>query len=54
MSVSVFLKKIKSIVIPIYLHCWNIPKEYSSNNSKISDYVNIVEITATLHYTRIV
>ena len=52
--VSVILKKIKFIVIPICLHCCNIPKGYSSNSSKISDYVNIVEITATQHYTRIV
>ena len=53
-SVSVILKKIKFIVIPIYLHSCNIPKGHSSNSSKISDYVNVVEITATQHYTRIV
>ena len=43
------LKKIKFIVIPIYLHCCNTPKGCSSNSSKVSDYVNIVEITATQH-----
>ena len=48
-SVRVILKKIKFIVIPIYLHCCNIPKGYSSNSSKVIDYVNIVEITATQH-----
>ena len=53
-SVSVILNKIKFIVIPICLHCCNIPKRYSSNSSKISDYINITEITATHHYTRIV
>ena len=53
-SVSVILKKIKFTVIPIDLHCRDIPKEYSSNSSEISDYVNIVEITATQHYARIV
>ena len=30
-----------------------IPKGHNSNNSNISDYVNIVEITSTQHYTRI-
>ena len=53
-SVSVTLKKIKFIVIPIYLHCCNIPKGHSSISSKISDYVNILQITATQHYTRTV
>ena len=53
-SVSVILKNIKFIVIPINLHCFNIPKGYISNSSKISDYVNNVEITATQHYTRII
>ena len=53
-SVSVILKKIKFIVISISLHCCNIPKGYSSSSSKISDYVNIVEIIATQHYARIV
>ena len=48
--VSVILKKIKFIAIPIYLHCCKIPEGYSSN---ISDYVNIVEITSSQHYTRI-
>ena len=46
-SVSVILKKIKFIVILIYLHCCNIPKGYSSK----FQYVNIVEITTTQHYT---
>ena len=53
-SVSVILKKIKFIVIPIYLHSCNIPKGHRSNSFKISDYVNIVKITATQYYTRIV
>ena len=53
-SASVILKTIKFIVLPIYLHCCNIPEGYSSSSSKISYYVNIVEITATQHYTRIV
>ena len=48
-SVSVTLKKIKFVVTPICLHCCNIPKGYSSNSFKISDYVNIVEITVTQH-----
>ena len=51
--VSVILKKIKIIFIPIYLRCCKIPKGYSSNSSNISDNVNIVEITSTQHYTRI-
>ena len=51
-SVSVILKEKKFIVIPIYFDCSNIPQRYSSNGSKICDYVNIVEITATQHYTR--
>ena len=51
--VSVILKKIKIILIPIYLRCCKIPKAYSSNSSNISDYVNIVEITSTQHYTTI-
>ena len=50
-SVSVILKKIKFVIIPIYFHCCNIPKGQSS---KISDYVNIIEITETQRYTRIV
>ena len=49
-SVNVILKKIELIAIPIYLDCCNIPKGYISNSSKISDDVNIVEITATQHY----
>ena len=36
-SVSVILKKLKFIVIPIYLHCCNILTGYSSNSSQISD-----------------
>ena len=35
-SVSVILKKIKFIVIPIYLHCCNIPKWYNSDSSNTS------------------
>ena len=50
--VSVILKKTKFFVIPIYLHCCKIPKVYSSNSSNIIDYVNIVGITSTQHYTR--
>ena len=53
-SVNAILKKINFIIIPIYLHSCNIPKGHSSNSSKISDYVNIVEITASQHYTTIV
>ena len=52
--VSVILKKMIFIAIPIYLRCCNIPKGYSFNSSKISDFVNIVEITATQDYTRII
>ena len=51
--VSVILNKIKIIFTPIYLRCCKIPKGYSSNSSNINDYVNIVEITSNLHYTRI-
>ena len=36
------------------MHCCNIPEGYSSNSSKISDYVNVVEVTTTQHCTRIV
>ena len=39
MFVSVILKKIKIIFVPIYLRCHKIPKGYSSNSSKISDIV---------------
>ena len=39
--------KIKLIVILIDLHCCNIPKGYSSK----FQYVNLVEIIATQHYT---
>ena len=53
-AVSVIFKEIKFFVIHIYLHSCNIPKGYTSNSSKISDYVNIVEITATKYYTRII
>ena len=53
-SVSVILKKIKFIVIPINLHCCNIPTGCSSNSSKISYYVNIIEIAATQHFIRII
>ena len=47
--VSVILKKLKIIFIPIYLRCCKIPEEYSSNSSNISDNVNIVEIISTQH-----
>ena len=53
MFVSVILKEIEIIFIPIYLRCFKIPKGHSSNSSNSSDYVNIVEITSTQHYTRI-
>ena len=53
-SVSIILQKIKFIVLPIYLHSYNFRKGHSLNSSKINDYVNIVEITATQYYTRIV
>ena len=49
-----YFEENKFIVTPIYLHCCNIPEGYSSSSSKISDYINIVEITATQKYTRIV
>ena len=42
-SVSVILKKIKFIVIPIYLHCCNIPK----------GILNIVPIVSKLAVTSI-
>ena len=48
--VSVILKNIKIIVIPIHLRCCEIPKRYSSN---ISNYVNIIDITPTQHYTKL-
>ena len=51
--VSVIWKKIKIIFIHYYLRCCKIPKGYSSSSSNISDYVNIVEITSTQHYTTI-
>ena len=35
------------------MRCCKIPKEYSSNSSSISDYVNIFEITLTQHYTKL-
>ena len=41
------------LFITIYLRCWKIPKGYSSTSAKSSDYVNIVGITSTQHYTRI-
>ena len=40
-------------MIPIYLRYCKIPKGYSATSSNITDYVNIVEITSTQHYTRI-
>ena len=50
--VSVILTMIKIIFTPIYFVAAKIPKGYSSNSSNINDYINIVEITSTLHYTR--
>ena len=41
------------IFIHIYLRCCKIPKEYGSNSSSISNYVNIFEITSTQHYTNL-
>ena len=52
-SISVVLKKIKITFIHIYLRCCKVPKRYSSNSSNISDYVNMIEITLTQHYTRL-
>ena len=51
--VTVILKKIKIIFIPIYWRCCKIPKRYSSNSSNSSDYVNTVESISIQHYTRI-
>ena len=51
--VSVILKKIKIIFTPIQLRCCKNSQRFSSNSSNISDYVNIVEVTSTQHYTRI-
>ena len=50
---SVILKKIKIIFIRDHLRCCKIPKGYSSSSSSISNYVNIVEIASTQHYTRL-
>ena len=44
------LKKLKIVFIHIYFR-FKIPKANSSNTSNISDYVNIVEIISTQHYT---
>ena len=49
----IILEKIKMIFIHIYLRCCKIPKEYGSNSSSISNYVNIFEITSTQHYTNL-
>ena len=35
-----------------FLCCCKILKGYISNSSNVSDYVNIVEVTSTQHYTR--
>ena len=35
------------------MRCCKIPKGYRSNSSNVSDYVDIVEITSTQHYTRL-
>ena len=51
--VSVILKKINIIFTPIYFVVAKILKGSSSNSSNISDYVNIVEIKTTQHYTTI-
>ena len=51
--VTVILKKIKIIFIHNYLRCCKILKRYSFNSSNISDYVHIVEITLTQHYTKL-
>ena len=50
--VNVILKMIKVIFIHNYLHCYKIPKGYSFNSSNVSDYLNVIEITSTLHCSR--
>ena len=49
---GVILKKTK-ILIHNYLSCCEIPNGYSSNSFNIGEYVNILEITSTLHYVRL-
>ena len=51
--VSVILKKIKITFTPIQLCCCKNSQRIRSNSSNISDYVSIVGITSTQHYTRI-
>ena len=50
--VSVTLKKTK-ILYPYLFALFKIPKGCSFNSYKIRDYINIVEITSTQHYTRL-
>ena len=50
---TVIFKKIKIIFTPIQQRCFKNSQRITSNSSSISDYVNIVEITLTQHYTRI-
>ena len=49
---GVLLKKTK-ILIDNYLSCCENPNGYSSNSFNIGEYVNILEITSTLHYVRL-
>ena len=42
------------VIVILNLYCCNNPKGYSSSSSKISHYVNIIEIAVTQHYTQIV
>ena len=51
MFITDILKKIKIILIHNYLRCCKFPKGYSSNNSNINDYINIVETKSTQYYT---
>ena len=44
----------QKLFIHNYLRCCKIPKGYSSNSSNISHFVNIVEVTSTQHYIRLV
>ena len=43
---------LKRYVTYNYLRCCKIPKGYNSSSSNINDYLNVVEITSTQHYTR--
>ena len=51
--VSVILKKIKLALLLFICVAASFPTRYSSSSSNISDYVNIIEIAWTQHYTRI-